>query len=202
MRHDDEVSAALLRAATDLLTVEGPRALTVRAIASAAGCSTMSLYSRFGGKDGVVEALFVEGFDQLRSAMEGEPTTDQPLIDLLACGRTYREFALGHPTYYAVMFDRVVPDYEPSDGARLHAASTLDALATRVQRALDAGLIAPRAAIDVAITLWGTCHGLVSLELKDAAPDEVAWAERYDDTLMVLVTGLRHAEPPSPDRGR
>ena len=44
---------------------EGPGALTVRRIAAAAGMSTMNVYSRFGGKDGVLDELFVDGFRRL-----------------------------------------------------------------------------------------------------------------------------------------
>ncbi|MGZ4674264.1 MAG: TetR/AcrR family transcriptional regulator, partial [Ilumatobacteraceae bacterium] len=61
----DPVGSTLLKAASDLLATEGPAALTVRRIATAAGVSTMNVYSRFGGKDGVVEHLFVEGFHRL-----------------------------------------------------------------------------------------------------------------------------------------
>src|SRR4051812_15785478 len=65
----DETSTAILEAAGTLLAKEGAEALTVRRIAAAAGCSTMGLYSRFGGKDGVVEHLFIEGFQQLDAAI-------------------------------------------------------------------------------------------------------------------------------------
>ena len=58
----DTTSSALMKAAADLLASEGPEALTVRRIAATAGCSTMGLYSRFGGKDGVVERLWLDGF--------------------------------------------------------------------------------------------------------------------------------------------
>ena len=56
---------ALLAAAHDLLATEGPAALTVRRIAAAAGMSTMNVYSRFGGKDGVLDELFIDGFRRL-----------------------------------------------------------------------------------------------------------------------------------------
>src|SRR5215213_5805048 len=61
----DETREALLAAAHDLLAREGAAALTVRRIAAAAGVSTMNVYSRFGGKDGVLDALLIEGFEKL-----------------------------------------------------------------------------------------------------------------------------------------
>ncbi len=78
----DPVGSTLLKAAGDLLAAEGPGALTVRRIANAAGVSTMNVYSRFGGKDGVVEHLFVEGFTRLGDGMRAVVATDDPIADL------------------------------------------------------------------------------------------------------------------------
>ena len=69
---------ALLTAAHDLSASDGPTALTVRRIAGAAGVSTMNVYSRFGGKDGVLDELFAEGFRRLGERMERHPSTDDP----------------------------------------------------------------------------------------------------------------------------
>ena len=44
---------------------EGAAALTVRRIANEAGGSTMGIYSRFGGKDGVVDAALRRGLPLL-----------------------------------------------------------------------------------------------------------------------------------------
>ena len=108
----DETGRALLAAAHDLLASEGPTALTVRRIAGAAGVSTMNVYSRFGGKDGVLDELFVDGFRRLGERMEDtrRPTTPSPI-----CGRAAPTATspAENPTYYSLMFDRV--------GARLRA---------------------------------------------------------------------------------
>src|SRR5579872_7259824 len=56
----------MLDAATRLLTEEGPAALTVRRVAESVNCSTTLLYSLFGGKDGLSNALYLEGFARLK----------------------------------------------------------------------------------------------------------------------------------------
>ena len=48
----------------------------MRRIAAAAGMSTMNVYSRFGGKDGVLDELFIDGFRRLGDEM-GEPPDDR-----------------------------------------------------------------------------------------------------------------------------
>src|SRR4051812_11206042 len=114
----DETSHAILEAASGLLSTEGAEALTVRRIAAAAGCSTMGLYSRFGGKDGVVEHLFIEGFQQLNAAIAAVRVPDEPQPNLRVCSRAYRQWALDNTTKYLVMFGGAVPGYEPTAEAK------------------------------------------------------------------------------------
>lgn len=186
----DPVGATLLKAAGDLLSSEGPGALTVRRIASAAGCSTMNVYSRFGGKDGVVEQLFTEGFRRLSEAMTAQPTSDDPLADIRSCGLGYRQFALDHQTLYSVMFDRVVPEFRPSAQAQALANSTLEVLANRLERAMQAGLLRDADPLQTAALVWATTHGVMSLELKTADRSLIDWPAVYDEALTMIIKGL------------
>lgn len=186
----DPVGSTLLEAANDLLATEGPAALTVRRIAAAAGVSTMNVYSRFGGKDGVVEHLFVEGFRRLGEAMNAAEATDDSVADLRVCGLAYRQFAVDHQTLYSVMFERVVPDFEPSIEAKVLAGSTLELLAKRLERAMSAGALRSADPLQTAALVWATCHGLVSLEMKSVSPMATDWRAVYDDALDMIVRGL------------
>lgn len=186
----EETRRALLAAAHDLLAAEGPAALTVRRIATAAGVSTMNVYSRFGNKDGVVEELFIDGFQRLKAAMTAAGRSDDPAADLFRCGRNYRRFALDNPTYYSLMFDRAVPDFEPSDRARTVALESLGELAAEVQRAMDAGVLASADAFEVAAGIWGCEHGLVSLEMRKAHGEPFDWDRIITITLEALLWGL------------
>jgi len=191
-RADDGTRAALLAAAHDLLATEGPTALTVRRIAAAANVSTMNVYSRFGGKDGVLDELFVDGYRRMSDDMVEAPTTDDPLADLLACGAAYRAFARTNPTYYSLMFDRAVPDFIPSERAVEAALSTHSRVVARVQRAMDAGAIAPGDAFTVASALWACDHGLASLEAR-TPPTEAHlfdWDEVARVALGAMLRGL------------
>jgi AcrR family transcriptional regulator len=190
MARVDEVSEALLRAAGDVLAAEGPGALTVRRIAHEAGISTINVYSRFGGKEGLLEQLYLEGFRRLADAMNAVPTTDDPLGDLLLCGLAYRQFALENTTYYAVMFDRAVPEFEPSPDTQVAATATLELLAAMVQRVVEAGEFAPVDGLHTAATIWAACHGAMSLELKAVGPPQVDWEQVYQQMMVVVARGL------------
>ena len=205
---DPDQRRELLAAASRLLAAEGPEALTVRRIAADAGYSTMGVYSRFGGKDGIVEALFVEGFRGLAAAMAAVPDTDDPLTDLLACGVAYRRFALAHPTSYTVMFERAVPGYEPSPGAEAIAMGTFEGLVRQVTRAIDAGDLAVGLTgdpADVAQRLWAMSHGWVSLEihgLLKAAADDAAYEHALVAACVPGRAGLTPSAPAAPVPGR
>ncbi|MBK5332281.1 MAG: TetR/AcrR family transcriptional regulator [Ilumatobacteraceae bacterium] len=180
----------LLKSASDLLAAEGPGALTVRRIANDAGVSTMNVYSRFGGKDGVVEHLFTEGFNRLAEGMASVTETGDPIADIRSCGAAYRQFAIDNPTLYSVMFDRVVPDFLPTIEAQMLAGATLGLLAKRLERAMMAGALRTADPLSTAALVWATCHGVVSLELKGVDPDTLNWPDVYDRAMNMIVAGL------------
>src|ERR1700692_4733739 len=103
------MESALLEAASELLEQEGPDALSIRRIAAAAGVAPMGVYNHFSSKSGIVEALFVQGFDRLGQAMVSLNEIADPLDALSEAGRRYRSLALAHPMAYQLMFLRAVP---------------------------------------------------------------------------------------------
>ncbi|TVR25700.1 MAG: TetR/AcrR family transcriptional regulator [Ilumatobacter sp.] len=187
---DDPTREAIVGAARRILTVEGPAGLTIRKIATAAGHSTMAVYSRFGGKDGLVDELFTEGFTRLTEALEAVIPTDDPLADLDQQGAAYRRFALDHPQHYSLMFDRPVPGDEPGDATVPIANGALDVLARGLARAMEHGALAEADPLATAVAVWGTCHGLVSLEMAGSAPPGIDWAATYEHTCHALLRGL------------
>ena len=159
------MEAALLDAAAELLEQEGPEALSVRRIATAAGVAPMGVYNHFASKFGIIEALFVQGFDRLGEAMASLSEIADPAEALRQGGQRYRALALAHPMMYQVMFLRAVPGFEPSEEAQAVAGDAFAGLATVVQRAMAAGIIVEGPVTDTAHVIWAAIHGWVSLEL-------------------------------------
>ena len=133
-----DISAAILDAAADLLEKEGPDALSVRRIATAAGVAPMGVYNHFDSKGGIVEALFVQGFERLAEALDAIADIADPYDALREGGRRYRALALAHPMVYQVMFLRAVRGFEPSDHALEVAAGAFNSLVAAVRRAMAA----------------------------------------------------------------
>ena len=93
----------LLRVAVDILNQDGPDGLQTRKIASAAGTSTMAVYTYFGGMPGLIAAIADEGLRQFDAAMT-MPSTSDPVADLMATGIAYRRYAIECPHMYRLMF--------------------------------------------------------------------------------------------------
>src|SRR5215510_13023366 len=91
-----EIERELLSAAEAVLVSDGPGGLTVRAVATRAGIAPMGVYNRLGGKDGLVDALLIRGFDRLRESISSGDEPDL-MQRLRACGGRYRRFALDNP---------------------------------------------------------------------------------------------------------
>lgn len=192
MNHD-ETSQALLEAAHRLLAEHGSDALTVRRIATEAGMSTMNVYSRFGGKDGVIDELYIDGFSRMFAAIDAVPTTDDFATDLVEMAHAYRRFALDNPTYYKVMFRTAIHEFSPSARSQQLARSGLDVIAERVQVGQDANQVRSdngHDALVVAAYLWATCHGLVTLEIFSVASERVDWSTVFDRGIRTSVVGL------------
>jgi AcrR family transcriptional regulator len=192
-RQLDETSQALLTAAHKLLSEVGPDALTVRRIATEAGMSTMNVYSRFGGKDGVIDELYADGYRRLIAAIEAVPASDRVADEILTVARTYRQFALDNPTYYGIMFRSAITGFEPSQESVDLALGGLSSFVERVRRGQDLKQLARfpgRDATESAAWLWATCHGLISLELDGVAHDHVSWPSIFEHGMQTALAGL------------
>src|SRR4051812_6590912 len=144
-----------------LLEQRGPGALRIRDVADAAEQSTMGVYTHFGSKQGLLEQLYLHGFRQLEDRLDHVPSAGQGEQELLAFALAYRTFAVENEALYGLMFERATPDFVPSDASRMAGLVTFEMLATRVA-GWRPELIDPAAAAHL---LWGTMHGLVSIEL-------------------------------------
>ncbi|GHC38278.1 TetR/AcrR family transcriptional regulator [Streptomyces cinnamoneus] len=193
--------AAVLDCAIGLLVEEGIAALTIRRIATEIGTSTKVLYTMFGGKDGLADALYREGFARLRRAQQHVPCATDPLAHLTRLGTAYREHALAEPAYYRVMFEQVIPGYRPSADSLAVAASAFDASTEAVAACIEAGVFRSGDAHEISKLFWAAAHGAVSLEIAGHFPPDTA-ARRYE-ALMTAVAQAFLAQPePTTNQGR
>ena len=151
----------LVRGALTVLQRDGASGLTVRSITAEAGCSTTGVYTYFGGKNGLVEAIFVEGFESFDRAVGPALAAG----DLAGAGSAYRAWALANRTQYMVMFGRAVPDFVPSGDALRRALQSFHGLADVIRRVAPSDDYLERA-----YRVFATQHGCVMIELAGMVP--------------------------------
>ncbi len=169
--HDEKLRARLLDRAGELVSAGGPDGLSLRRLARDCDTSTTAVYSLFGGKDGLVAALFDEAFRRLGDRLDGAVEPGQDALEaLVATGVAYRDSALADPHLFALMFTR--PAALPAEAAaRTVVGTALGPLRAAVGRAVEERAL--RSDTDPAtasLTLWTTVHGWVTLQLRGFLP--------------------------------
>jgi len=183
---EDEVDnrrRAVLEVAVRHIAEDGPHALSLRRVATEAGGSTQLVYTLFGGKAGLADALYAEGFARLastaRAALDAAPPPGDP-ERIAAIGRAYLAFARAEPGFFAVMFGRAIPGFVPTRATRGSCrTATFGRLVAEVQACLDAGTLVAADAPELARVCWVTVHGLAALDAAGmlAAEDPDAFVE-------------------------
>jgi AcrR family transcriptional regulator len=206
---DRNVRHELLHVAVDMLNQDGPEGLQTRKIASAAGTSTMAVYTYFGGMPGLIAAVAEEGLRQFDAAMT-MPSTSDPVADLMATGIAYRRYAIERPHMYRLMFGST-----SAHGIKAPAHNVLTLTLAEindhypsfahvvrgVHRSMQAGRISgspddDASVVATAAQFWAAIHGFVMLEL---AGSYGAQGSAVGPVLAALTTNLLVALGDSPE---
>ncbi|MFI0351029.1 TetR/AcrR family transcriptional regulator [Actinomadura sp. 9N407] len=180
----------LLATATRLLADGGHPAVTTRAVAAGAGTSLAAVNELFGGKPGLIRAIFTTGFARLTEELQALATTEDPEADVIELALAVRSFAHRHPPLYEVMFSRPFAEFHP-DEHDARAAEAIYAIVVGRVAALLGPARAKGTAKDVAIGLFAVVQGLVALEasgLLGSAPESID--RRFHLTLTATLHGL------------
>ena len=182
--HDEATRARLLAAAEQIVADGGPSALSVRAVADAAGTTTRAVYTLFGSKDGLlVQALARDAFEFLYTEIGALEETDDPASDLLDVGLlVFRRLVRDHPALYRIAFQRIVPGLEAGPELAATRQRAWEQLVEKVERLRPAGQLGDKPAPEAAVELIAMMDGLGSAELRGAVlrllpegSEEQAW---------------------------
>jgi AcrR family transcriptional regulator len=187
----------VVEAASRLLIEEGPDALTVRRVAQSLDCSTKIIYTLFQGKDGLANALYLEGCARLRQEIETVKMASSPATYIHKLAWAYWTFALANPSYYGVMFDGTIPNFQPSPTSKQVMTDAFSAIVAIIAQYIDQDLL-PREEPDALTrSLWAPLHGVASLYLLGHFPslEEARWA--YERTIQAIIASLSSHSPSS-----
>ncbi|MEL7539543.1 MAG: WHG domain-containing protein [Pseudomonadota bacterium] len=178
----------ILIAASDIFAENGASGLSVRAISGRAGLSTIGIYNHFNGKQGILDALYIEGFELVMAAIELDMDALSPREAVLQGLANYIDLAAQHRGHYELIFGRGDPTYKPSSAAIAVGEEAFNRLTALVVRALPKTLSA-RQKREAALQLWALAHGYISLQDHEAT-DLIPMTAWRDLTMNAVVTHL------------
>jgi AcrR family transcriptional regulator len=138
----------VIRAARDIAESEGWAAVTVRRLAGELGVTQPVLYTAFAGRQALIDAVALDGFDDIAAALEAVDASP------MARMRAYLDFADAHPGVYEAMFSL------PS-GLAFAADDTPEPLHRAFAGIYDAFPDGDGTRAEVA---WSALHGLATLQ--------------------------------------
>lgn len=166
--HDQTTERDLLAAAETLLAEGGVEALSIRRVAEVAGTTPRAIYSLFGGKEGLLRALFREAFAVVAADLDALPLTDDPVADVVAAGVVaFRGWALERPSLFRLAFSEAAP---ASRTPEVTGVEAFGRLRQRIRRCIDAGQIAEDMELTVVLSFHALSEGLASLEARGRFP--------------------------------
>lgn len=141
-----EIVTEIKSIAREQLRTEGTN-LSLRAVARELGMVSSAVYRYFPSRDELLTALIIDCYDELGQASEqAEAAVDRAdlLGRWLAFGHAVRDWALAHPSEYALIYGSPVPGYQaPLDTVR-HAVRTTDLLVKLVADGVASGVLSDR----------------------------------------------------------
>lgn len=187
------VRQAILDAAREMMRADGVGALSINEVARRVGMKPPSLYTYFESKHALYDELFRAGMRmyraRLRELIESHGL-DRSLVAVVMAD--YMAFADEHPDLYALLFERPVPGFVPSEESMVEARGLLEDGERWWQQALDTGLI--RSGMDAAATrdlALALMHGLTSLKRANE-PEAPGGSGRFSP-LIPAAAGLIEA---------
>ncbi|MBA3595735.1 MAG: TetR/AcrR family transcriptional regulator [Polaromonas sp.] len=189
----DDAKSRILTAATELFLEGGYDALSVRAIATRAELSTIGIYNHFQGKQGILDALYAEGYERVAQGMDVQDP--DPRAALLHACRNYLDIAERYPAHYDLIYGKSDSTYTPSSQASAVAARAFSGLLALIARLVPAGT-SDAARLDAALQIWSVIHGFVSLR-RHVIAQVVSmdhWRDRALPVLALVADALAKGE--------
>lgn len=175
----------ILAAAWAIVRAEGFGGLAMRELGRRVGLTAGALYRYFPSKVHIYDALFADGHRQLQAHMTADEVPPDPEAAFRDSAHRLMAFCVADPSRYALMFQRPIPDFVPSDESM--------ALARRsYQQVLDQ-LAALGITDERRIDLWAAIHmGLTSQQVAND-PGGARWVGLVDEAVdMFFAHQRRH----------
>jgi len=201
-RNRNEVIAAMVEAARQIMRQHGVAALNLNEIARAVGMQTPSLYEYFPNKLALYDYLFRLGIRDMRAHLDAVTAPTEPTApawnEVERYLTAYVEWAVENPDFFKLLFERHIPGFTPSDESMAEMYAEVEAGQRQLEALLGAAHLDPgiplQQAFDVFLILQ---HGITALHLANS-PDLPVGQGRFTILISFVVnmmkTAWQHAE--------
>jgi AcrR family transcriptional regulator len=125
----------ILDAAWSEMANQGVAALSVREVARAVGIRQQSLTYYFATKQALLDALFADGFADLRLRFDDLAPAADPVSGVVDVAVAFVAHLVDRPAAYHLMFQGTVPHFQPSEASHAVALTVLQELVDRLSAA-------------------------------------------------------------------
>ncbi len=192
----------LLAAAVLMIEEAGFQGLSLRKLALKVDSTTQLIYTLFGGKLGLFQELYRDGYRIMTEMFQAAPKSRNSLMNLSTLCWKYREFALNHPVLFALMFSRPVPEFTPPDVGLLRQQEPLRIMHEAIRQAQQEGMFQGISSQHAVEQLLITVHGAVKLELGGFYGDQMEASESFGRALRIVANGMSAQSPGTARRGK
>ncbi|MDV3126230.1 TetR/AcrR family transcriptional regulator [Mycobacterium sp. 21AC1] len=141
----ERIEAAIIEIGRRHLAVDGAAGLSLRAIARELEMVSSAVYRYVAGRDELLTLLVVDAYTELADAVDAADSGSDWRARVRAIARAAREWAVGEPARWALLYGSPVPGYQAP-------VERTVAPGTRVVRSLFAAVADGVAAGDIAMT--------------------------------------------------
>lgn len=177
-RHQ-ETRREIVATAWRLAEERGLMGWALKDVADAVGMRTPSLYVYVASKNDLYDAMFADGYLQLRSHIDAVDRPDDPVAVLRVSAHAFVDFAIASPARYQLLFLRTIPGFEPSAESYALAVGVLE----------DGREVLAAAGAEQAddLDLWtALVTGLASQQMSND-PGGERWRSLVDDAVDMFV---------------
>jgi AcrR family transcriptional regulator len=170
-----ELTRAIIDTARRQLALQGPAALSLRAVARELGMVSSAVYRYVPSRDDLLTLLIIDAYDDLGAAVERvEARVPRPDLvgRFLAIGAGVRAWALAHPHEYALIYGSPVPGYAAPRDTIGPATRVTSLLVAILAEAVTAGAYDTGAAARVPAPVHEALAPLRS-DIPDTVPDDL-----------------------------
>jgi AcrR family transcriptional regulator len=185
--------AEILEAAWELARSHGLTGFSLRDVARSIGMQPPSLYWYFDSKQAVYDAMFMQGNQQLLRRMREQRWPKDSKGILRLCARAFVEFGVEDIQRYQLLFQRSIPDFEPSAEAYAIALEVFDEMRSRLAAA---GLER-----SYQFDLWTALVAGLAAQQTANEPGGDRWLRLIDTAVDMYASHVLH-NPTSPRRKR